>query len=206
MASEFGQPRASYFFTIPWWKRSSNRIHLEMLRLVTSVHTESTALCVPDLLSCYPKNPSLCCACQRHPEFIIILMSEGSSGPLSFVCAGASRGAGGGAQPLEQAAFRASVQMGRGPLFHSPGRLLWEAANLPLSRRTWSRHCALLIVTMSMESERSLWVLRTSAQSPWPDQTDVLWRSHIQPQSPFAQGRIFLTEQLKSMIYLQNSL
>lgn len=102
---------------------------------------------------------------------------------------GASWGAGGGAQPLEQAAFRASVQMGRGPLFHSPGRLLWEAANLPLSRRTWSRHCALLIVTMSMESERSLWVLRTSARSPWPDQTDVLWRSHIQPPVTFCSRK-----------------
>lgn len=161
--------------------------------------------CALNPLSFHARNPSLCGVCQRHAEFITILMEEGSAGPLSLVCAGASQGAEEG-RPLEQAAFRASVQMGPGPLFSSPGRLLWEAANLPLSQGTWSRHCVLLIVTMYMESEGPLWILSTRTRSPLPDQTDVLWRSHMQPQSPFAQRRILLTEQLKSMIYLQNRL
>lgn len=61
------------------------------------------------------------------------------------------------------------------------GRLLPEAANLPLSRRTWSRHCVLLIVAVYTDPESSLWILRTSARSPLPDQTDVLWRPDTQP-------------------------
>lgn len=61
-------------------------------------------------------------------------VGPGSSRPGRFVCAGASQGAGGGAQPLQQEARGAPVQMGLGPLFCAPGRLLWEAANLPLSR------------------------------------------------------------------------
>lgn len=56
-----------------------------------------------------------------------------------------------------------------------------------LSQWTLFSHCVLLIVTMYMESKRSLWIYSTSTRRPLPDQTAVLWCSHIQLPSPFAQ-------------------
>lgn len=57
-----------------------------------------------------------------------------------------------------------------------------------LSQWTLFSHCVLLIVTMYMESKRPLWIYSTSTWRPLPDQTAVLWCSHIQRLSPFAHS------------------
>lgn len=84
--------RVSYLFTIPSRKVQATgptwRCPGQSL-----LSTLSQQHCLPDLLSCYPKNPSLCWVCQRHPEFIIIVMLEGSPRPPSSVCAGGLPGA-----------------------------------------------------------------------------------------------------------------
>lgn len=89
--------------------------------------------------------------------------------------------------PQEQAVLGGRAD-GPGPSSRSLGRLLWEAANLPLSRRTWSRHCALLIVTVYTDPESSLWMWRTSARSPAPDRTGVLRRPHTR-RGPFCSEK-----------------
>lgn len=46
---------------------------------------------------------------------------------------GGGRGVGGGGGPAGTGSIQSPAQMGLSPLFRPPGRLLWEAASLPLS-------------------------------------------------------------------------